>query len=87
MNIIKLILLLIGLFFGVMLLFWMIGLVSTLLWYGVVIGILAAVGYGGYKLFKKAEDKYVGPGTNAGQIDARDYNTSWEEYERKYLKK
>jgi hypothetical protein len=57
------------------------------LWYGVVIGILAAVGYGGYKLFKKAEDKYVGPGSTIGQIDARDTNLSWEEYERKYLNK
>ena len=87
MNIIKIILALLGIFFGVMLLFWVIGLVSTLLWYGVVIGLLAAVGYGGYKMFRKAEDKYVGAGSAAGQIDARDYNMSWEDYERKYLNK
>ena len=87
MNIIKLILAIIGLFFGLMVVFWVLGIVSTLLWYGVIIGVLAAVGYTGYSLFKKAENKFVGPGTGAGQIDARDYNMSWEDYERKYLNK
>lgn len=87
MKIIKIILALIGLYLGVILMFWVLGLVSSLLWYGFFIGMLAAVGYGGYKLFKKAENKYVGPGTNAGQIDARDYDMSWDDYERKYLNK
>ena len=87
MNIIKIILALLGLVVGVMLLFWVIGIVSALLWYGVVIGLIAAVGYGGYKMFRKAEDKYVGAGSTLGQIDARDTNLSWEDYERKYLNK
>ncbi len=87
MKIIKIILALIGLYLGVILMFWVLGLVSSLLWYGFFIGTLAAAGYGGYKLFKKAENKYVGPGTSAGQIDARDYDMSWEDYERKYLNK
>ncbi len=87
MNIIKIILALLGIVFGVMLFFWVIGLVSSLIWYAFWIGALAAVGYGGYKLFKKAEDKYVGPGSSTGYIDDRDFNMSWEEYDRKYLKK
>ncbi|HSU24906.1 MAG TPA: hypothetical protein VLI65_02890 [Pyrinomonadaceae bacterium] len=87
MNFIKIILAILGAIFGVMLLFWIIGLVSTLLWYGFWIGLLAAVGYGGYKLFKKAENKYVGPGSTAGYIDERDFSLSWEDYDRKYLKK
>lgn len=87
MNFIKIILAILGLIFGVMLFFWVVGLVSTLLWYGVVFGLLAAVGYGGYRMFKKAEDKYVGSGSIAGYIDERDYSLSWEEYDRKYLKK
>lgn len=87
MNFIKIILAILGLIFGVMLFFWVVGLVSTLLWYGVVFGLLAAVGYGGYRMFKKAEDKYVGSGSTAGYIDERDYSLSWEEYDRKYLKK
>lgn len=87
MTIIKIILALIALYVGAMVVFWALGLVSSLLWYGLFIGAIAAVGYGGYKLFKKAENRYVGPGTGAGQIDARDYNMSWEDYERKYLNK
>ena len=87
MNFIKLLIAIVGLVFGVMILFWVVGLVSSLLWYGIWIGLLAAVGVGGYKLFRKAENKYVGSGSSAGYIDARDYDVSWEEYERKYLNK
>ncbi|MCA1589104.1 MAG: hypothetical protein LC734_01685 [Acidobacteria bacterium] len=87
MNFIKFILIALGLIFGFFLLSWVIGLVGSLLWYGVGIGLIAAVGYGGYRLFRKAEDKYVGPSTNAGYIDDRDFSLSWEEYDRKYLKK
>jgi hypothetical protein len=86
MNFIKLILAILGVIFGVMLFFWLFGIITTLLWYGVWIGLLAAVGYGGYKMFRKAENKYVGPGT-AGYLDDRDFSLSWEEYDRKYLKK
>jgi len=57
MNFIKLILALLGIIFGVMLFFWLFGLITSLLWYGFWIGMLAAVGYGGYKLFTKIERK------------------------------
>lgn len=87
MNFFKILLTLVGLVVGVMVFFWLLGAVTTLLWYGFWIGLIAAAGYGGYTLFKKAENKYVGPGTRAGEIDARDYNMSWEDYERKYLNK
>ena len=87
MKLIKFILAVLGLIFGVMLFFWLFGLVSTLLWYGVVLGLLAAVGYGGYKLLTKAERKLVGGGQAGGYLDDRDYSLSWEEYDRKYLKK
>ena len=86
MNFIKLVLMVLGLMFGVMLFFWLVGIVSTLLWYGVWIGLLAAIGYGGYKLFRKAEDRYVGPGST-NYLEDRDFSLSWEEYDRKYLKK
>jgi hypothetical protein len=86
MKFIKLILAILGLIFGVMLFFWLFGLITSLLWYGFWIGLLAAVGYGGYRLFKKAETKYVGGGTTS-YLDDRDYSLSWEEYDRKYLKK
>jgi len=38
-------------------------------------------------LFRKAEDKYIGGGSSSGAIGARDYDLSWDEYERKYLQK
>ena len=85
-NFIKFILAILGLIFGVMLFFWLFGLITSLLWYAIWIGLLVAVGYGGYKLFKKAENKYVGAGTTS-YLDERDYSLSWEEYDRKYLKK
>ena len=88
MKFIKLVLAVLGLIFGVMLFFWLFGLITSLIWYAFWIGMLAAVGYGGYRLFKKAENKYVGGGSPTGYIDEqRDYTLSWEEYDRKYLKK
>ena len=87
MKFIKFILAILGLIFGVMIFFWLFGLVTSLLWYGFWIGLLAAVGYGGYKLFRKAENRYVGGGSTTGYIEDRDFNLSWEEYDRKYLKK
>jgi len=87
MNFIKLVLIFLGLIFGFMLLSWIVGLVGTLLWYGFWIGILAAGGYGAYKIFRKAEEKYVGPGSASGYIDEGSYDRSLEEYRRKYLNK
>ncbi len=87
MNIIKIILAVIGLIFGVMAAFWLLGIVYSLLWYLFWLGVVGAIGYGGYKLFKKAEAKTLGGGAPAGIGDARDYDMSWEEYERKYLSK
>ncbi len=87
MGIIKFLLGVLGLILGVYLLLWVFGIISALLWYGVVVGVLAAVGYGGYKLFRKAEDKSLGAGSASLEIEDRDYSMSWEEYDRKYLKK
>jgi len=87
MNFIKVILAILGLIFGVMVFFWVFGLITSLIWYAVWIGLITAVGYGGYKLFKKAENKYVSGGSTAGYIDERDFSLSWEEYDKKYLKK
>lgn len=87
MNIIKLILAILGIVFGVILFFWVLGIVSSLFWYGFWIAVLAGVGYGGYRLFRKAEDKYVGAGSARGELDDRDFNLSWDEYEKKYLHK
>ncbi len=87
MNFIKLIIAILGLIFGVMLFFWLFGLITSVIWYAFWIGLLGAAGYGVYKLFKKAENKYVGPGNATGFIDERDFSLSWEEYDKKYLNK
>jgi len=87
MNFIKIILAILGLIFGVMLFFWLFGLVTSLLWYGFWIGLFAAAGYGVYRLFRRAENKYLEGGSTAGYIDIPDTNMSWEEYDRKYLHK
>ena len=87
MNLIKLILTLLGLIFGVMLFFWLFGIITSLLWYGFWIAVIAAVGYGGYKLFKKAETKALESEKYSGIGSSYDINMSWDEYERKYLKK
>jgi hypothetical protein len=87
MNIIKLILGAIGLVFVGMLLLWVIGFVSSIFWYVFWFGLLGAIAYGGYRLFKKAEDRALGGGSNAGSINARDFDMSWDEYDKKYLHK
>lgn len=86
MNIIKLILTLLGIVFGTLIVLWVLGFVWSLIWYIVFFGIIAALGYGGYKLFKKAEAKALGYNSPTG-IDVGDINMSWDEYDKKYLHK
>ena len=89
MNIIKIILIIIGLFTVGFLGYLLIGIISSLLWYAFVVGALAAVGIGGYKLFKKAD-------AAAAQIEGKqtvsikemdNADRALEEYKRKYLPK
>jgi hypothetical protein len=87
MNIIKLILGAIGLVFVGMIFLWLLGFVSSLLWYLFWIGLLGAAGYGGYRLFLKAEAKALGSDPRNGLGGTTDINMSWDEYERKYLQK
>jgi len=69
--------------------FWAIGIVSALLWYAVVIGVIAAVGYGGYRLlFKKDETpKQLEEKMPIGIAEVKDYDRALEEYKKKYLPK
>jgi Flp pilus assembly protein TadB len=69
--------------------FWAIGIVSALLWYAVVIGVIAAVGYGGYRLlFKKDETpKQLEEKLPIGIAEIKDSDRALEEYKRKYLPK
>lgn len=86
MNLIKLILAIIGLLFAGMLLLWAFSALSTVIWYLFWIGLLGAVVWGGYRLFRKIEDKALGAGTS-DSIGTGDINMSWDEYDKKYLHK
>lgn len=87
MNIIKFILAAIGLLFVGLLLLWALGFVWSIIWYLFWIGLLGAVGYGGYRLFRKVENKALGSDPHDGLGSGVDVNMSWDEYERKYLRK
>ena len=87
MNFIKIILVILGVIFGFMVVSWLLGMVWGLLGWAFWIGVIAALGYGGYKLFTKFESRVLGSRTPEELPDSRDFNMSWEEYDRKYLHK
>jgi len=87
MNIIKLILAAIGAVVGIFVALWVLGFVWSLLWYIVVFGLIGAIGYGGYKLFLKAEAKALGADPHNGLGGRTDIDMSWDEYDKKYLHK
>lgn len=87
MNIIKVILGILGLIFGTLIVLWVLGFVWSIIWYLVFFGIVAGLGYGGYKLFRKAEAKALGYESHTGIGAAPDINMSWDEYDKKYLHK
>ena len=86
MNIIKFILGAIGLVFVGMLLLWVLGFLSSIIWYVFWIGLLGGLAYGGYRLFKKVENKALGADPYSG-LGTGDINMSWDEYDKKYLHK
>ena len=87
MNIIKFILGVIGLLFVGMLLLWALGWAVSLLSWAFWLGLIALVGYGGYRLFLKMEQKALGADTHDGLGTGADLNMSWDEYDKKYLHK
>lgn len=86
MNIIKLILAILGIFLAGMVVLWVLGFLSSLLWYVFWIAVLGGLAYGGYRLFKKVEAKALGNDPHAG-LDRADIQMSWDEYDKKYLHK
>lgn len=86
MNFIKIILAIIGLLVAVMLGFWLVGLISTLIWYLVLFGIVAVGGAVGYKLLTKEKEKpQLQEKTPIGIAELDQTDRALEEYKRKYL--
>ena len=89
MKFLKFILLLLALGAGIFVLFWLIGIVSTLLWYLFWLGLVAIGGYAGYKFFleKEKETPQLEEKTPIGISEMKDADRALEEYKRKYLPK
>ena len=88
-NWLKFLLLCLGLIFGVWALFWIIGIISGLLWYALVIGVVGVAGYVGYQLFKPDKKPEIEGKNEVPQIQFDDAGNdrTLEEYRRKYLNK
>ena len=88
MNIIKIILIAIGLYLLVTLGFAVIGIVSSALWYLFLLGVVAIGGAVGYKLLKKdTEQPKLEDKTPITIAEMQDADRALEEYKRKYLSK
>lgn len=69
-----------------MLMFWLFGVVWALLGYAFWLAVVGAIGYGAYKLLTRGQNKQIDSSVFT-EIEGRDYSLSWEDYDRKYLKK
>ena len=89
MDWIKIILAALGLFFAIAIIFWLIGIISTILWYLFWIAVLGALGYGGYKLLfeKDSETARLEDKTPVGISGMDEVDRELEEIKRKYLPK
>ena len=89
MNFIKLILILLALGLGVILLFWLIGVVYSALWYLFWLGLIALGGYAGYKIFLEKEKPapQLEEKKPVAISDIGDFDRALEEYKEKTFKK
>ncbi len=74
---------------GVYVMFWVFGILATLLWYIVIFGIIAIGGYAGYKLFLSGGEKetpQLKERTPTGIAEMQNLDRALEEYKRKTLK-
>ena len=88
MNIIKIILVAVGLIIAVMLAFSIIGIVYSALWYLFLLGIVALGGAVGYKfLVKDKESPQLEEKIPTTIAEMKNADRALEEYKRKYLPK
>lgn len=89
MDTVKIILAVIGAIAVVVAGIWLIGIISAILWFALWIGLIAAIGYGGYKLFlgKSKSSAKLEEKTPIAIADLKDTDRALEEYKRKLLPK
>jgi len=89
MNWLKFILICLGLLLGAWVIFALIGVVYSVLWYAFIIGAVGIAGYIGYQLFKPDEKPQLKGQDSLSQIefDSGRADRELEEYRRKYLNK
>jgi 4-hydroxybenzoate polyprenyltransferase len=89
MNWLKFILIVLGLFLGAWVIFALIGVVYSILWYAFILGAVGIAGYIGYQLFKPDEKPQLKANDPVSQIefDSTRSDRALEEYKRKYLNK
>ena len=88
MNFIKIILAVVGLLVAVMFGFWLIGIISTALWYLFLLGIVAVGGAVGYKVLTRGKEKpQLNENTPIAIAEMDKADRTLEEYRRKYLSK
>lgn len=85
MNLVKIILIGIGIFIAVMLGFTLIGIISTALWYLFWIGVIAIAGTVGYKMLKKSQTAQIENKEPIAISELKNADKTLEEYKRKYL--
>ena len=89
MDTIKLILIAIGLLTVVVAGYFLIGIVFSILWFLLWVGLIGALGYGGYKLFfaKEKGTARLEEKTPITIAEMKDVDRALEEYKRKSLPK
>ena len=90
MNIIKLILILLGIGLGIYLVFWILfGVISTILWYAFWLALIGLGGYAGYKLFleKDHETPQLEEKKPIAIAELQNFDRALEDYKRKQLEK
>jgi hypothetical protein len=87
MDTIKIILAAIGVIAIVVIALWLIGIISAILWLLLWAGLIAAIGYGSYKLFfaREKTTPRLEEKTPVVIADMKDADRTLEEYKRKYL--
>lgn len=89
MNFFKFLLFLLAVGLGVWLIFWLLGVISAVVWYLFWFGLIALGGYIGYKLFldKMDETPQLEEKKPVSISEMQDFDRALEDYKRKSLSK